>query len=370
MRITVCTGPILPVPAVAGGAVHRFWGQMAPEFVAEGHTVALFARSWPGQADAERWKDVQVRRIGGYAHGGNLAWNLWRSWRDARRLVPHLPDADILVTNDIVLPRVVAARPECGKVIVALGRHPKGQFRWYPRVDGIAAASAAVRASIGRQCPALLPRTEVLPYAIDTAHFHPRGSEVRSPFGILFAGRIHPEKGLDLLIEAMRRLRSRLPEAHLTCIGPWQEHQGGAGATYRDALRARSRDLPVQWLEPEFDPSRLAAIYRGHAVFVYPSLADQGETFGLAPLEAMACGTIPVVSALPCFRDFLTPGTHGEMFDAVGAGADCALAEALAKVLANHESYRNASVARAVAFGIRPVAERWLRAFEHWVSTP
>lgn len=369
MRITICTGPILPVPAVAGGAVHRFWGQMAPEFVSAGHKVALFARAWPGQATSEQWRGVEVRRMGGYAHSGNLGWNLWRSWLHARRVVPQLPQADILVTNDILLPRVAASRPECGKLVVALGRHPKGQFRWYPRVDGIAAASEAVRASVERRHPELVSRIEVLPYAIDTTHFHARGPETRMPGSILFAGRIHPEKGLDLLVDSIRELAKSRPDARLTCIGPWRENQGGAGQTYRDALRARARGLPVQWLEPEFEPSRLASIYRSHAVFAYPSLADQGETFGLAPLEAMACGAIPVVSSLPCFRDFLTAGIHGEVFDASGTAPEQALAHALDLALANQDRYRESSIARAEAFAIRTVADRWLRAFEHWLSS-
>jgi glycosyltransferase involved in cell wall biosynthesis len=46
-------------------------------------------------------------------------------------------------------------------------------------------------------------------------------------------------------------------------------------------------------------------------MFVYPCLAEQGETFGLAPLEAVACGAVPIVSDLSCFGDFITPGVNG-----------------------------------------------------------
>ena len=55
--------------------------------------------------------------------------------------------------------------------------------------------------------------------------------------------------------------------------------------------------------------------YREASVFVYPSVAEKGETFGLAPLEAMALGCATVVSGLECFRDFLVDGETGLMFD-------------------------------------------------------
>ena len=37
-------------------------------------------------------------------------------------------------------------------------------------------------------------------------------------------------------------------------------------------------------------------------IFVYPSKAEYGETFGLSVLEAMSCGCVPVVSSLECFK--------------------------------------------------------------------
>jgi glycosyltransferase involved in cell wall biosynthesis len=71
----------------------------------------------------------------------------------------------------------------------------------------------------------------------------------------------------------------------------------------------------VQFHGPEFDSDRLANHYQQAAIFVYPSIAEQGETFGLAPLEAMAWGCVPVVSDLACFRDFIRPENNGRIFD-------------------------------------------------------
>src|SRR4026207_1604514 len=46
-----------------------------------------------------------------------------------------------------------------------------------------------------------------------------------------------------------------------------------------------------------------------------PSLATRGETFGLAPLEAMMHGCAVLVSDLDCFRDFLSPNETAVVFE-------------------------------------------------------
>ena len=51
-------------------------------------------------------------------------------------------------------------------------------------------------------------------------------------------------------------------------------------------------------------------------LFIYPSQAKYGETFGLAVLEAMSCGCVPIVSSLPCFQDFIRSGIEGIILDA------------------------------------------------------
>ncbi len=64
-----------------------------------------------------------------------------------------------------------------------------------------------------------------------------------------------------------------------------------------------------------FDPGALEAEFRSARLFVYPSLAETGETFGLAPLEAMAHGCAVLVSDLDCFHDFIRDGETGFIFD-------------------------------------------------------
>jgi glycosyltransferase involved in cell wall biosynthesis len=64
-----------------------------------------------------------------------------------------------------------------------------------------------------------------------------------------------------------------------------------------------------------FDPSELAKTFRSARLFVYPSLAERGESFGLAPLEAMTHGCAAIVSNLECFGDFIRDDETGFVFD-------------------------------------------------------
>jgi glycosyltransferase involved in cell wall biosynthesis len=64
-----------------------------------------------------------------------------------------------------------------------------------------------------------------------------------------------------------------------------------------------------------FDPSELEQTFRSARLFVYPSLAERGESFGLAPLEAMTHGCAVLVSKLDCFTDFVRDGETGFIFD-------------------------------------------------------
>lgn len=70
-------------------------------------------------------------------------------------------------------------------------------------------------------------------------------------------------------------------------------------------------------------------------IFCYPSLAERGETFGVAIAEAMAAGAAPVVSNLACFNELVRDGDTGLVFDHRGPGAEERLADVLARLLSD-----------------------------------
>jgi glycosyltransferase involved in cell wall biosynthesis len=119
---------------------------------------------------------------------------------------------------------------------------------------------------------------------------------IHYPF-VLYAGTIRPQKNIPRLIEAFAVLRSDLERAdkysdlRLIIIG---DELSRYPAVRRAVAETRMEPL-VRFLG--FVPHEtLRVLYRAASVFAFPSLY---EGFGLAPLEAMACGTPVVASDIP-----------------------------------------------------------------------
>jgi glycosyltransferase involved in cell wall biosynthesis len=120
--------------------------------------------------------------------------------------------------------------------------------------------------------------------------------DIRRPF-ILYAGTIRPQKNIPRLVEAFAVVRSEFehdPEfrdLRLVIIGDELSRY----PSVRRAVNATRVEPYVRFLG--FVPlETLRVFYRAATIFAFPSLY---EGFGLAPLEAMACGTPVVASNLP-----------------------------------------------------------------------
>lgn len=372
MKITIVTGPWLPVPALRGGAMQKSWHGLAREMAQRGHDVTIVARSFPGQPPKELLDGVHYLRTRGFAQGKRVAWDLVKDFAYAANVLSRLPTADILVTNDFWLPALAARlRRSAGAVVVSAGRFPKGQYRLYRRAARVAAISGAVSSAIAAQEPELGGRAVVIPLPVDLERFGraPDRSEPGNPVGrkLLYVGRVHPEKGLELLIRAFASLAGRSPGWRLEIVGPTAEADGGGGDAYLDTLSNLSRGQRVDFRGPVFDSADLAAVYRSADLFCYPSLAERGEAFGVAALEAMAAGVAPVVSGLACFRDFVRDGENGWVFDHRGPAGEGALAAVLAPAMENDLLRQRAGLAarrEAEQFGFPAVAQRYLEEFE------
>ena len=104
---------------------------------------------------------------------------------------------------------------------------------------------------------------------------------------VIFTGRLIREKNVDLLLRALAAVREEVPDLRALIVGDGPE---------RPALEALARDLGLDesvtftGFLPDYD-SVIAAM-KASRVFVLPSTR---EGFGIAALEAMACG-LPVVT--------------------------------------------------------------------------
>lgn len=334
MRISIVMGYFLPVPAVAGGATEKIWPRLGELMAAAGHDVTIISRRWPGLADRERNSGVSHIRLPGWNHTRFLATNLLLDFLWGLRVLRNLPAGDVVVCNTVTLPIYLRrVKRRAGKVAVVLGRMPKGQTRTYGSVDLVLPTSTAVAERTLHENPSLASRLFQFPNPMDWDLHHSAGRANRddSTVEIGYIGRIHPEKGLESMLEAgvILSRESRLPRWKMRLVGPFSIPQGGGGEAYRDGLLARfGRQLGSRLsLEgPEFDPNRLAQIYGTLHVFCYPSRAAKGEGLSIAPIEAMAAGAVPVVSRLDCYRDLISEGENGFQFDQESEEAPAKLA--------------------------------------------
>ena len=354
----------------------RMWQGLAEVFAARGHNVTILCRAYKEQPQQEILNGVKYIRHGGSSQGRHIVVDLVKDLAYAVKITPLLPAADILVTNDFWVPVLAHwLRSDAGQIVINVNRFPKGQFFLYSGAARLAAASRAIREAIAKQCPTLAKRVRVFPNSIDTVVFSPptlprSNSDDKT---ILYVGRVHPEKGINILIDAFVLLAKEFSRIGLQVVGPAREDQGGGGLRYLRALKSKAEGMNIEFMDPVFEPTRLAEVYRNADLFCYPSLAEKGESFGVAPLEAMATGLVPVVSDLTCFRDFIDEGKTGYYFDHRSSDAASNLYRVVRTAFLSREQTSQMSIdaaREASNFSYGRIGSLYLEDFEELLSTP
>lgn len=374
MRINIAMGPWFPVPAIEGGAVHRRLQAIAEVFADRGHQVTMLCRSHPQQPASEIINGVKYLRRGGFPQSNNINLDLVKDLIYALTTFPTLPAGDILLINDFWLPVFAPWKPGIGKIVFGAARFPKGQYWLYRKTDFFIPVSQAIAKAIEKQYPAAQQKIQVINNNIDCEIFSPpvipRQSDKQKT--ILYVGRIHPEKGLDLLLKAFGILSQKILQVKLKIIGPYQVNQGGGGENYLASLKKQALELPsVEFCEPIFNPHQLVKVYHQADLFCYPSLAEKGESFGVAPLEAMATGLVPIVSSLDCFKDFIQSEKTGYFFDHRSCDRADNLANTLEFALTNWHQTTTMSLSaakKALEFSQKNIANKYLDVFDRLTS--
>lgn len=137
-------------------------------------------------------------------------------------------------------------------------------------------------------------KTVVIPPGVDTSYFRPldlpRASHTLFFLGML--GEHHRYKGLESLLQAVAVLRDRLPDICLVVAGKGPPNNRFARLATRLGLQNHVRFLGV------ISDDEVRTWYNRCTVFVLPSLTWRQEGFGMAAVEAMACGTPTIVSSV------------------------------------------------------------------------
>ena len=364
--IDIITSPFGCIPPHAIGAVEKRWKSCGDYFRSKGIKVVFICKRPEGGLDDG------CLYVNGYERTGSWLKDFLLDFVYSFKALRKAPRADVIVLNTIWSPVLLPLFRGNFKVSVYnVARFPKHQFGLYKAVDALSCVSTAVYDSLIRQTPSVKAKSCVISNFIDTEVFCQRKTHVLPEVPcVVYSGRVHREKGLDLLVKAVEKVRENRIVS-LKIIGAYDIERGGSGLGYKKELDELAHGWGIDWVEPIYSPMRLAEEMDKCDIFCYPSVAEKGETFGVAPLEAMALGLPTVVSDLDCFKDFIRDKENGLVFNHRSDFAVDDLAGRISLLLDDPVLYgllsENASLSSR-AFCVEAKAEEYLSLFGNLYS--
>ncbi|HEY3703631.1 MAG TPA: glycosyltransferase [Terracidiphilus sp.] len=280
---------LLVIPHLGGGGAERVVALLAAGLNPNRFQVHLGLVTQTDAAGFALPPNVTVHGIG--ARRVRSGW--WKLLRLVRNLKPDVILSGMTHLNLLLLllrplfprkTRVLVRQNGC----VLAGESLSAYRKLYSRADAIVCQSSAMASDLARLV-SMKPKLRVLPNPVDLLAIRNLTRSAPPLWTgpgphLLAVGRLAPEKGFDLLLQAFARVRNRFPSADLTIVGEGREKAAlemTAGLVgVRTAVRFTGHvDLPAAW-------------FPGATAFV---LSSRHEALPNALLEAAAAG-LPLVA--------------------------------------------------------------------------
>ena len=263
------------------GGIESVSELLAAEFVRLGHEVRIITQT-PGE-NREGWEFEVLRKP------------------DARALLQAVRWCDIFFHNNISLqslwPLLLVRRPWVVVHQTWITRLDRS-LNWRDHLKRFLLRAAA-NVSISRAVAGSIPVASQIipnPYRDDLFYGMP---DVARGKDVVFLGRLVSDKGVDLLLEALKLLKEGGLTVGLTLVGSGPEEE---------ALKALAQSLGVASQIDFAGPKRgleLARILNAHRMMAVPS--RWAEPFGIVALEGIACGCVVVGSQEGGLPDAIGP---------------------------------------------------------------
>ena len=366
MKIAIVQGAFFPVPAIMGGAVEKVWYRLGQEFAALGHDVIHIGCSHPDLPEKEIIAGVKYIRVTGYETPASLTRLKFLDLLYSIRAVKEIPEnIDIIVTNTFWSPILLRGRYS-KKLYVNIERNPKVQIKLYNHAGMIRGGSPFIVESIKKKLPFRLH--DIVSYVANPIPFDVKPTYVKKGNCILFVGRIHPEKGVGILIKAFELINT---DWKLFIVGPHSYEAGGGGEEYfKELLILAKSSRNIEFVGPIYEEVRLVHYYAQASIFCYPAQEDSGDAAPVAPREAMAYGCVPVVSQLDCFNDIIVNGSNGICYNHRAENQIYELSRALNMLIKNDEERKrlsNQAMQITIKYAPATIARKFVKDFERMV---
>jgi glycosyltransferase involved in cell wall biosynthesis len=393
MKIAFIHQPINTMSVTNQGGSIEIWIYEVARRLARNHDVIVYAKKGLNQKEFESHQGVQYKRISATAIDELFAYMsrgvdrrllripkfkrplfasslyyLFYALRVAKDLRSEKCDVVHIHTFSQFVPIIRAFNPE---IKIVLHMH----CEWLTQLDLtmikrrireanlIIGCSQYITEKIRRCFPELADRCQTLYNGVDINTFVPentigarRKDDIKS---LLFVGRVSPEKGVHILIDAFNKVAKHYPAIELNIVGP----KGLLPIEFNVALSEDPEILDflqfysgnyISYLKSKLSPSvansvsfaglvsrhQLIKFYQNASVFVFPSVWN--EPFGMPIIEAMAAGLPVVATVSGGITEIVKNGETGLL---VERGDASALAEAILRFLSD-EDLRN-SMAKA-----------------------
>jgi glycosyltransferase involved in cell wall biosynthesis len=215
---------------------------------------------------------------------------------------------------------------KCGLPYISEIHHVPGYPRaatWRERLDRFCTRryarwvqkhALAIRVVNSRELPELLLRWGVKPEKIRVLHslyidfqiFRPGSGEGKKEFDLMFCGRLVPNKGLFILLKALKILKRNRPLIRLLMVG-----RGPLKNKIDRFVQAEDLVENVQFVEWVADTHDLARLYRRARILVCASFNEGGPR---VTVEAMACGTPSLSTPVGIMPELIREGENGMLF--------------------------------------------------------
>ncbi len=297
--------------------------QLAEALIGAGHSVGIadirpdLSERSLGLLRVPYWSTPSVPFPRGIRSGARFLHSAWRVGSVLREFRPDVVSVQcpvlqchLLVAASLLHRRhrlVVTVR---GSDIRDLSNYPylkSWQTLLLKRADSVIAVSRSLLQDLLALYPSVRNKAQVIPNGLDRSWFDQAATPpTDSGRYVLFVGRLHVIKGVDLLLRAWSLVQERVPRVKLWLVGEGQELEG---------LRSLSEQLGVSTsvrFKGYKTPAELRSLYRDAAVVVIPS---RNEGLPRVSLEAGACRAIRVATRVGGIPETIQGGVTGVLVD-------------------------------------------------------